>query len=199
MLDTQLFNTYNGLIFDMDGTLIDTMPCHAQAWLMVGEHYGYALQPEVMYQMAGAPLRTIAQAMMEKAEMPLSLLPDVMHLKRQFGKALLLKQASLLPAAKVAKHFYQHKPMALGTGSHREMTHLLLEKFAMTDYFDAIVTSEDVTKHKPEPDTFLRCAELIHVNPQTCLVFEDADLGVQAGLAAGMDVFDVRTNTLIKG
>ncbi|MFD1805330.1 beta-phosphoglucomutase family hydrolase [Pasteurella oralis] len=197
MLDKQLFSQYAGLIFDMDGTLIDTMPCHAQAWLMVGEYYGYALQPEIMYKMAGAPLRTIAQAIMQEANMPLTLLQDVMRLKRQFGKALILNQAKLLPAANVAKHFYQQKAMALGTGSHREMTYLLLDKLDIAHCFEAVVTSEDVEKHKPAPDTFLRCAELIQVKPQDCLVFEDADLGVQAGLAAGMHVFDVRTCRLI--
>ncbi|GJH41909.1 beta-phosphoglucomutase family hydrolase [Pasteurella canis] len=199
MLDKQRFNQYAGLIFDMDGTLIDTMPCHAKAWLMVGEHYGYTLKPEIMYNMAGAPLQAIAQAIMQEANMPSTLLQDVMRLKRQFGKALILNQATLLPAADVARHFYRQKPLALGTGSHREMTHLLLDKLDIAYCFDAIVTSEDVEKHKPEPDTFLRCAEVIKTKPQDCLVFEDGDLGIQAGLAAGMHVFDVRTNTLIIG
>lgn len=74
---------------------------------------------------------------------------------------------------------------------------MLLEKFQLQSYFGAIVTAEDVINHKPEPDTFLRCAELLNLDPLKCLVFEDADLGVQAGLAAEMDVFDVRVNQII--
>ena len=73
-----------------------------------------------------------------------------------------------------------------------------MDKLALRSYFDAIVAAEDVTKHKPDPETFLRCAELIKVKPQNCLVFEDADLGVQSALSGGMDVFDVRIKKIIK-
>ncbi|HDR1242038.1 TPA: beta-phosphoglucomutase family hydrolase [Pasteurella multocida] len=197
MLDVKILAQYAGLIFDMDGTVVDTMPCHERAWLKVADKVGYPLSPSVMYELAGAPLRTIAQEMMLRANMPLTQLQEVMKLKRQFGHALIMAEATLLPAAQIVKSYHNQKPMALGTGSHREITHKLLNKLEIAHCFAAVVTSEDVAKHKPEPDTFLRCAELIGVNPQTCLVFEDADLGVQAGLAAGMHVFDVRTHTLI--
>ena len=72
-------------------------------------------------------------------------------------------------------------------------------KFDFEKYFSAIATAEDIQNHKPAPDTFLRCAELIQAKPQRCLVFEDGDFGIQAGLRAGMDVFDVRVNKLIRG
>ncbi|MGC6405578.1 beta-phosphoglucomutase family hydrolase [Bisgaard Taxon 45] len=199
MLDAKILAQYSGLIFDMDGTVVDTMPCHERAWLKVAETVGYPLSPSVMYELAGAPLRTIAVEMMQRANMPLTQLQDVMILKRQFGHAFIMAEATLLPAAEIVKTYHHKKPMALGTGSHREITHKLLNKLAIAHCFSAVVTSEDVTQHKPAPDTFLRCAELIGVNPHTCLVFEDADLGVQAGLAAGMHVFDVRTHQLHRG
>ena len=88
--------------------------------------------------------------------------------------------------------------MALGTGAHRLMTEILLEKFKLAPYFQAVVTSDDVEAHKPAPDTFLRCAELLEVSPQQCLVFEDGDFGIEAAHAVGMDVFDVRDNRLLK-
>lgn len=199
MLDKRLFERYKGLIFDMDGTVIDTMPSHKKAWDMVGEQMGYPLDGQIMYQLGGAPVRTIAQAMMKKANMPAALLDEVISLKREYGVKLIMQHSSLLPAAQVVKTFVGKKPLALGTGSHRKMTDILLDKFRLHAYFNAVVTAEDVQKHKPAPDTFLRCAELIAVKPADCLVFEDADLGVLAGLAAGMDVFDVRINRVIKG
>ena len=160
---------------------------------------GYTFDGATMYRLGGAPVRVIAQTMMQEANMPLDRIEEVIHLKREWGKKLLLQEATLLPAAQVVKQFYQKKPLALGTGSHRVMTELLLDKFNFHQYFNAVVTAEDVHKHKPEPDTFLRCAELIKIEAKDCLVFEDADLGVQAGLAAGMHVFDVRVNQVIKG
>ncbi len=198
MLDDALIERYEGLIFDMDGTVIDTMPSHAKAWEMVGERFGYPLNGQVMYELGGAPVRVIAQEMMKRAEMPPHFLEEVITLKRQFGKELLLKEATLLPAAQIVKNYFGRKPLALGTGSHRVMTDLLMDKLALRSYFDAIVVAEDVTKHKPDPETFLRCAELIKVKPQNCLVFEDADLGVQSALSGGMDVFDVRIKKIIK-
>ena len=73
MLDYEMFNPYEGLIFDMDGTLIDTMPVHAQAWTMVGERFGYEFDCQIMYNFGGATVRTIAGEMMKAANMPLEL------------------------------------------------------------------------------------------------------------------------------
>lgn len=198
MLDDAVIGQYQGLIFDMDGTIINTMPSHAKAWEMVGKYFGYPLNGQVMYELGGAPVKVIAQEMMKRAEMPPHFLDEVIHLKRQFGKELLLKEATLLPAAQIVKAHFGKKPLALGTGSHRVMTDLLMDKLALRAYFDAIVVAEDVAHHKPAPETFLRCAELIKVKPKNCLVFEDADLGVQSALAGGMDVFDVRIKKIIK-
>ena len=198
MLDNDVINQYDGLIFDMDGTVIDTMPSHAKAWEMVGQHFGYPFNGNLLYEMGGAPVKTIALEMMKRHAMPLDQLNNVIELKREYGKELIMKHATLLPAANVVRSFYAKKPLALGTGSHRAMTEILLDKFDFEKYFSAIVTAEDIQNHKPAPDTFLRCAELIKVKPQRCLVFEDGDLGIQAGLRAGMDVFDVRVNKLVR-
>ena len=198
MLDNDVINQYDGLIFDMDGTVIDTMPSHAKAWEMVGQHFGYPFNGNLLYEMGGAPVKTIALEMMKRHAMPLDQLNNVIELKREYGKELIMKHAALLPAANVVHSFYSKKPLALGTGSHRAMTEILLDKFDFEKYFSAIVTAEDIQNHKPAPDTFLRCAELIKVKPQRCLVFEDGDLGIQAGLRAGMDVFDVRVNKLLR-
>lgn len=78
------------------------------------------------------------------------------------------------------------------------MTDMLVDRLALRDYFKAVVVAEDVVKHKPDPETFLLCAQKINVKPQNCLVFEDADFGVQAALSGGMDVFDVRINRLFR-
>ncbi|QLB13809.1 HAD superfamily hydrolase (TIGR01509 family)/beta-phosphoglucomutase family hydrolase [Bisgaardia hudsonensis] len=197
MLDFSMFETYEGLIFDMDGTLINTMPSHKKAWDRVGIELGYPLDGNIMYELGGAPVGTIAMEMMKRSDMPMDLLEQVLKLKQQYGIELIMKHATLLPAFDVVKFFLNKKPMALGTGSHRNVVEMLLNKFELHHYFNAVVAAEDVKNHKPAPDTFLRCAKLCGLNPKNCIVFEDADLGVESALKAKMDVFDVRINKLI--
>ena len=197
MFNYAMFDRYEGLIFDMDGTLIDTMPVHAKAWGMVGKLFGYEFDSQIMYNLGGATVRTIAEEMMKSANMPLERLDEVITAKRALSYQLIPSQSTLLPTFDIVKYFYQKKPIALGSGSHRKIIDMLIDKLDIASYFNAIVSADDVKAHKPHPETFLRCAELIKINPTNCIVFEDADLGVKAGLSAGMDVFDIRTQQII--
>ena len=83
-------------------------------------------------------------------------------------------------------------PMAVGTGAGRTSAMLQLKELGIDQLFDFVVTADDVTKHKPEPETFLKCAELMGIEPQYCQVFEDGELGMQAAISAGMLLTDVR-------
>lgn len=197
MFNYAMFDRYEGLIFDMDGALIDTMPVHAKAWGMVGKQFGYEFDSQIMYNLGGATVRTIAEEMMKSANMPLERLDEVITAKRALSYQLIPSQSTLLPTFDIVKYFYQKKPIALGSGSHRKIIDMLIDKLDIASYFNAIVSADDVKAHKPHPETFLRCAELIKINPTNCIVFEDADLGVKAGLSAGMDVFDIRTQQII--
>ena len=197
MFNYAMFDRYEGLIFDMDGTLIDTMPVHAKAWGMVGKQFGYEFDSQIMYNLGGATVRTIAEEMMKLANMPLERIDEVITAKRALSYQLIPSQSTLLPTFDIVKYFYQKKPIALGSGSHRKIIDMLIDKLNIASYFNAIVSADDVKAHKPHPETFLRCAELIKINPTNCIVFEDADLGVKAGLSAGMDVFDIRTQQII--
>lgn len=196
MLDQTIIDQYDALIFDMDGTLIDTMPSHAKAWEKVGELLGYPLTSEAMFELSGSTTFVIARETMKRANMPEHYFDEVVKLKRQFGMELIPENATLLPAFEIVKTNLGKKPMAIGTGSHRAMVELLDEKFNLRQYVSVIVDSDDVSNHKPDPETFLKCAEKLGVPAHRCLIFEDADLGVQAALSGGMDVFDVRTHTL---
>lgn len=198
LLDESILNQYAALIFDMDGTLINSMPSHAKAWEQTGRELGYSLDSQIMYELGGATTYIIAEEMMRRANVPAELLEQLVQRKRALAFEFILSESTLLPAFEIVQHYRDKKPMAVGTGSHRKLAYELLDKFDLRPYFEAIVVADDVEHHKPAPDTFLLCAERLAVNPTECLVFEDADLGVQSALAGGMDVFDVRTNQLIK-
>ncbi|HDL6019423.1 TPA: beta-phosphoglucomutase family hydrolase [Mannheimia haemolytica] len=196
MLDQTIIDQYDALIFDMDGTLIDTMPSHAKAWEKVGEVLGYPINPKPMYELSGSTTFVITREIMQRSNIPEHYFEQVVQLKREFGIEMVLANATLLPAFEIIKANVGKKPMAIGTGSHRAMVELLDQKFNLRQYVSVIVDSDDVSNHKPAPETFLKCAEKLGIAPHRCLVFEDADLGVQAALNGNMNVFDVRTNTI---
>lgn len=104
---------------------------------------------------------------------------------------MLLDSVEPLPLVEVVKSWHGRRPMAVGTGvkapSLRHCWRTRLRR-----YFDAVVAADHVKHHKPAPDTFLLCAQRIGVQPTQCVVFEDADFGIQAARAAGMDAVDVR-------
>ena len=83
--------------------------------------------------------------------------------------------------------------MAVASGSCRDVLHKTLRQLEIFDWFDAIVSADDTERHKPEPDVFLRAAELIGISPADCCVYEDTDIGIRAAKSAGMKWVDVRT------
>jgi beta-phosphoglucomutase family hydrolase len=180
-----------GLIFDLDGTLSDSLPVHVATWNMVGEKYGFTFDPQIVYEMTGRPTIEFAKRIVE--QYGLSADPtEMVRMKQQafWGKANLLRP--IHEVVSIVKKYYGKLPMSVGTGAGRKSAEVQLKTLDILRYFDAVVTAEDVTRHKPDPDTFLECARLMGVEPKYCQVFEDGDLGITAAEKAGMMVTDVR-------
>ncbi len=179
------------LIFDLDGTLSDSLPVHLTTWNKLGEIYGFIFDPKILHEMTGRPTIEFAERVVEQYGLTVN--P---------GKLVKLKQESFWELANllkpveevvsIVKASYGKMPMAVGTGASRRSAEVQLKELNLAKYFDAIVSADDVTKHKPDPDTFLECARLMGVEPRFCQVFEDGDLGIAAAKKAGMMVTDVR-------
>ena len=105
---------------------------------------------------------------------------------------MLLDTVRPLPLIDVVKEWHGRRPMSVGTGSESAIAEALLNHLGLRHYFSAVVAADHVKHHKPAPDTFLLCAELMGVPAAKCVVFEDADFGFQAARDAGMDAVDVR-------
>lgn len=186
-----MYEGYAGLIFDMDGTILDTEPTHRQAWNEVLGRYGMRFDEQAMVALNGSPTWRIAQSdYRTQPGRSRSTSPGAG--KTQAVKAMLLDSVRPLPLIEVVKAWHGRRPMSVGTGSESSVAEALLAHLGLRHYFSAVVAADHVVNHKPAPDTFLLCAERMGVAPEKCVVFEDADFGLQAAKRAGMDAVDVR-------
>lgn len=182
-----------GLIFDCDGTLADTMPVHYVAWTaMLGRH-GIPFPETRFYELGGVPTAQIIRILSKEYGVPVF---DVNAMVIEKESAFLENLHAVRPIEKViavAKRFRGVMPIAVASGGYRETITRTLEMLKIRDWFDAMVTAEDTTRHKPEPDVFLEAAKRLGVPPELCVVFEDTDIGLLAAKRAGMLGIDVRT------
>jgi beta-phosphoglucomutase-like phosphatase (HAD superfamily) len=179
------------LIFDCDGTLADTMPAHYRAWLDCLRPHGISFAEERFYALGGVPSSAIARLLCQGAVPPI----DIPGLVRAKEDAFLVQLPAIAPIARVvdvARAGRGVVPMAVASGGRRSIVERTLRQIGVLDWFDAVITAEDTTRHKPEPDIFLEAARRLGVGPSACLVYEDSDQGLEAARRAGMRAVDVR-------
>lgn len=183
--------TFEGIIFDCDGTIADTMPLHWLAWNTVATKYGFNFSEERFYALGGVPSRDILAMINE--EQGFSMDPLAVSKEKEEAYLPHLPTVTVIePVIKVARENHGQIPMAVATGGTRKIISQVLAHLEIDHLFDHLVTSEDVTRQKPNPDIFLRAASLIGIAPEKCVAYEDTDLGLQAIAAAGMTGIDVR-------
>lgn len=180
------------LIFDLDGTLSDSLPVHLATWNKVCAYYNCHFDPGIMVEMTGAPTIDFARRVIAENNLTDVDPEKMVRMKQQtfWDSAHLLRPVPVV--VELVYRYHHILPMAVGTGASRRSAMVQLEQLKLTSYFDAIVTADDVTEHKPKPQTFLKCAGLMGVAPGVCHVFEDGILGMQAARTAGMHVTDVK-------
>lgn len=194
---TQKLDTHKikGLIFDLDGTLADTMSLHLEAWNEVGSKYGLALSAQDNQDTAGMPTVEIVKLFNKKRNLSIN---PVQFMEEKENCFINNKLPNIKPIAAVAQFVYDlhgNYPMAIGTGSNKELADKVLNTLSMTKYFKSVATADDVQNHKPAPDTFLKAAKDMGIAPENCVVFEDSKLGIKAALDGGMQAVDILETT----
>ena len=180
------------LIFDIDGTLADTMPTHFKAFRKVLGKYGIDFTQELFDSLAGVPVGPQMVMLKEKFN-PTNFNPEKVAIEKESEYLKTIGETKPIDVIyDILKLYHGKLPIACGTGGDRVVARKTLEVIGATDKIDAVVACDDVVNGKPAPDTFLKCAELLDVKPIDCLVFEDGQPGIDAAIAAGMKVIDVR-------
>jgi beta-phosphoglucomutase-like phosphatase (HAD superfamily) len=179
------------LLFDLDGTLADTMPMHLEAWQRVLGERGITLDRERYLSMAGVPTRTILRTLGDELGVLLDF--DELVVRKE---ALFLAEAHraspIEPWFSIARDHARRKPMAIVSGGIRRSVARTLDQIGAAAFFPTVITAEDTERGKPDPAPFLLAASRLGAHPAECLVFEDGEPGIRAARAAGMQVVDVR-------
>ena len=191
LCESEIALAIKALIFDCDGTLVDSMPVHYQAWAATMASHGIEFTEKRFYELAGVPSDKIVALLAGEAGVDL----DAVAVSVEKDAAFMSQTHTVRPIEAVAAIARANRgvlPMAVASGSTRELVEKELRELEMLDWFGAVLCAEDVTNHKPAPDVFLAAAERLGVAPEHCCVYEDSDLGIAGAKTAGMQWVDVR-------
>ena len=180
-----------GLIFDCDGTLVDSMPLHMKAWEYVITSRGGPWDLDFFNSKKGMPEAKIVA--LYNAEFTHTHNPDeIVRTKHEYFRAHASEFKPIAHVVDVVMRYCDILPMAVVSGGVREIVELELDALHIRHLFKVILTADDDIKPKPAPDLFLEAARGIGVAPDLCQAFEDGDLGLEAARLAGMLATDIR-------
>jgi HAD superfamily hydrolase (TIGR01549 family) len=184
---------YDAVVFDLDGTLVDSMPAHFEAWreaLAMAKAPKDIFPEDVFYAMGGRPTKDIVAEL--NGEYNLHLDPEVVSLAKRSAFLKKLDKIELIDdVVDFAKSLRGKMPIGIATGGSRYVVEKTLQAMGLSDLFDEVVTANDVKNGKPAPDCYLEAASRLGVHPTMCLAFEDAEAGMLAAQLAGMKVVAV--------
>ena len=179
-----------GFIFDLDGVIVDTAKYHYLAWKNLADRLGISFTEEDNERFKGVSRARCLEILLEMGAVSVT--------NQQFEAWLVEKNADyldyisnmdareILPGVQEILELLKNQNFPLALGSASKNARPILEKVGLLSYFDAVVDGNDAVKAKPDPQVFLMAAERIGVSPEQCVVFEDAQAGIQAANAAGM-------------
>ena len=177
-------------IFDLDGVVVDTAKYHYIAWKSLANGLGFDFTEEDNERLKGVSRMRSLEILMEIGDVELD---EETQLKLAAKKneeyleyILKMTPDEILPGVKSFFENLKAKGIKIALGSASKNAMFILEQLKLTSYFDAIVDGTHVSKAKPDPEVFLKGAELLGFEPANCIVFEDAEAGVEAAINGGM-------------
>ena len=184
---------YRAFLFDLNGTMIDDMHYHIRAWHDILNSLGanitmermkaecYGKNDELLERMFPGRFTAAEKRQMSYDKEKTYQQAFLQELKLVDGLSRLLEEAR-----------ERGIRMAIGSAAIMFNIDFVLDNLSIRPYFDALVSADDVSRSKPDPETFLRCAKALSVDPASCLVFEDAPKGVESAARAGMDAIVIQ-------
>lgn len=191
-MDIQFDSSIKALIFDCDGTLVHTIGAHYAAWEKVMARHKLEIPLSYLDRFNSVPTRMIVEDM--NKDFGLSLDPQAITQEKE--DLVFENMGIVTPVEPVLEYVYHYSgklPMSVISGGIRKNVIKSLEALSLTGYFNPIIGADDDHPPKTTPESFLKLANIMNVTPESCVVFEDGDVGLENALKAGMQVVDVRT------
>ena len=182
---------YQGIIFDLDGVICSTDEYHYQAWKALADRLGIPFDRERNNLLRGVSRMESLAIILEKAEQTYTDEEKAAFAeeKNELYRRLLgqMSPADLSDEVRRTLDALRETGLKLAIGSSSKNTPFILERIGLDRFFDAVADGNCITRSKPDPEVFLKAAELIGLDPGVCLVVEDAHAGVEAAVVGGFD------------
>lgn len=177
------------VIYDVDGTMVNSEPLHVAAWDQALREYGFELlnlSESFRETMAGKKPIVIAQEMVEELTLP-TVTENFLALKSSFFLEKAREHLEGMPGVVESVHRFKDAgyKLAIGTSLDKDYLDLILNRLNLAGLFDAIVTGDQIKNGKPHPETYVTVFERLELEPTECVVLEDAQTGIQSAKAAG--------------
>jgi HAD superfamily hydrolase (TIGR01509 family) len=181
--------SYAGYVFDCDGTLVDTMPLHYAAWVeaLARARAGIDFTWDLFVSRAGMSLEQTVRELAEQFAVPLDPVSVVADQRRVY-QDVAQKVEPVTEVVAFAESLHRAGlPLAVASGSEKQAVVRALQQVGVLHWFRCVLSPSDVERGKPFPDMFLLAATKLGKSPETCLVIEDGEMGIEAARRAGMD------------
>lgn len=173
-----------GVIFDLDGVLCTTDEYHYQAWKALADREGICFDRQINNRLRGISRMSSLEIVLEKANRTYTIEEKerMATEKNEAYRTLLgaMTPADVTPETRKTLEALRRKGLLLAVGSSSRNARLILERTGLIGYFDAISDGNNITRSKPDPEVFLKAAQMLGLKPEECIVVEDALAGVEA-------------------
>ena len=179
------------VLFDMDGVLVEAKDWHYEAFNRALDVFGMAIsRSEHLSQYDGLPTKTKLKMLTEKKGLPTGLHTFLNDLKQEYTRDIIVTNCRPVFNVEYALsrlHAEGYK-IAVCSNSIRTSIEMMMEKSALLPYIDRIISNQDVSKGKPDPEMYLKAMEVFNLKPEECLILEDNENGIKAARASGANL-----------
>lgn len=183
------------VIFDLDGVIVSTDDCHYEAWKKMADEEGIYFDKDINNRLRGVSRMDSLEIILEKAEKEYSAdeKEEMAERKNNYYKEFITKLTpdDILPGAMNTLEDLRANGIKVAIGSSSKNTPVILKQIGLDSYFDAVSDGNNITKSKPDPEVFLKAADMLGLPYGECAIVEDADAGIEAGNRAGMKTVSV--------